>query len=302
VLVEKNGKISLTYDLCPRPGGRRGFTLLEVLVVVGIVSILTAISLPVLTKVRRCAGQLECMQNQRQIVAAVNLFAGDNEGRYPESVATIGRSQWCWDEPTLLTGYDIRSPGLHRAVSEYLGSYIRDASIMVCPNAPRQYKYLQQAWDAGDGWQHPEYPPRPDPLYGSYCFFWNYVGYLSRSEVFKGPRGAAYNRTRSTLLVSDYFGYDHWKSRGSFGSSEIFKGANVTEESLISLPFWYRPAGGCGGSAGLQVRLHAGYADGHVATFGSGDVVAMLVSTTPDGKSPNMISPGVFFLPEESLP
>ena len=40
------------------------------------------------------------------------------------------------------------------------------------------YKHLQQSWDAGDDWDHPETSPRPDPVFGTYCFYWNYTGYL----------------------------------------------------------------------------------------------------------------------------
>jgi len=99
---------------------RRGFTLIELLVVMAIISILMGISLPGLSKVRYQARRILGTSNQRQIVSGANLFALDNDDRYPESVATIGdASSWNWQEPMMLTGYRARSPRLHRSMSAY---------------------------------------------------------------------------------------------------------------------------------------------------------------------------------------
>jgi len=129
--------------------GDRGFSLLEVLVVVGIIAVLAGILSPAVQKAKRHANRLLARSNQRQIVQAVTVYAVGNDGRFPDSVATIGEvGYWNWSEPTLITGHAARSPRLHRSMSAYLGAYINDVSIMACPNAPRKYKYLQQAWDA----------------------------------------------------------------------------------------------------------------------------------------------------------
>jgi len=285
-----------------------GFTLFELLVVLGIVSVLMGILLPVLGKARRKAGLLLCMRNQREILRAVNLFATDNEGTYPESVATIGAgSVWHWAEPTTMTGCMARSPQIHRSVSAYLRSYIEDASIMFCPSAPSKYKYLQQAWDAGDEWDNPETPTLPpplsaaDPVKGTYCFYWNYMGYLEGREYpFKGPRYLAGGRGRSRLLVSDYFGYDHWRSRNAYGSCERFKGANIAEGSLVSSAYWSVINSGEVGLDTLKIKLHGGYADGHVERYGPAEVTPMWVSIASDGTVRNTI-PGIFYLPRDAL-
>ena len=136
---------------------RGGFTLIELLVVISIISMVMAVSVPALSRVRQQARVMLGMNNQKQITAAVNVLAADNNARYPESVATVGFGKiWNWSDPTKLTGNRRRSPGLHRAVSEYLRDYVADASIMYCPSAPRRYTYLQEAWDAGDAWDNPE--------------------------------------------------------------------------------------------------------------------------------------------------
>ena len=86
----------------------RGFTLIELLVVMSVTSVLMAILVPALGKVRRQARSIKGMNNQQQITSALSLFASDNDERYPESVATVGfdgpGSTWNWSDPTQLIG------------------------------------------------------------------------------------------------------------------------------------------------------------------------------------------------------
>jgi len=56
----------------------------------------------------------------------------------------------------MLTACYPRTSLVHRSISAYLRSYIKDATVMFSPSAPRQYDYLQEAWDAGDDWDNPE--------------------------------------------------------------------------------------------------------------------------------------------------
>jgi hypothetical protein len=263
-----------------------------------------AITTPVITKVRRNVRLALCTNNQRQIVSGVTFYALDNDGKFPESVATVGfEPAWNWSEPTKLTGNEERSPGLHRAMSEYLGDYIAHAKIMFCPNAPKKYKYLQLSWDAGDQWDNPETPFPTDPVGGTYCFYWNYVGYLEdRDRPFRGPRMVTDRSRYSQLLVSDYFGYDHWRSPQAFASCERFKSPTVIPETWLLSAFWSYQADGYD-MAALGIRLHAGYTDGHVERFEASDVVEMRVSLTADGSIPypDGVGPGYFYLPRNSL-
>jgi prepilin-type N-terminal cleavage/methylation domain-containing protein len=281
---------------------KRGFTLVELLVVISIISVIMGIVLPVFGRVRRKARTILSMNNQRQITSAMNLFASDHNERYPESVATIGfGNTWNWSDATRLTGNRRRSPQLHRAMSEYLRRYIADASIMFCPNAPRKYEYLQEAWDAGDNWDNPKTAFPADPAGGSYCFYWNYRGFLGgRRVVFRGPQGPASSGRYSKLLVSDYFGYDHWRNPGSYGSCEPFNGAGITPETWLLSSYWSRK-----GAADVppEIKLQAGYTDGHIETYSASEVVPMKVSITADGTVPypDGVGPGVFFLPRNAL-
>lgn len=60
-----------------------GFTLLELLVVISIVSILAALLLPALTRAKDTARKAVCLSNLRQVGIALSVYAGDNEGRIP---------------------------------------------------------------------------------------------------------------------------------------------------------------------------------------------------------------------------
>ncbi len=284
--------------------GDRGFSLLEVLVVVGIIAMLLGILFPAVQKAKRHANRLLTRSNQRQIVQAVTVYTVGNNGRFPDSIATIGVGwHWNWSEPTLITGHAARSPRLHRSMSAYLGAYINDFSIMACPNAPRKYKYLQEAWDAQDAWDNPETAPVKDPLTGNYSFYWNYTGYLEgRTRLFKGPSTSAGTPRESKLLVSDYFGYDHWRSQKAYGSCERFRGADITPETYFASSYWSRGEDWVNLQT-ITVKLQAGFTDGHVEDYSAANVVPMkvILDVATNTPYPPGIGPGIYFLPTTGL-
>ena len=61
---------------------RRGFTLVELLVVIGIIALLISILLPALSRVRS-ANRTACLSNIRQLGIAMQQYANDNKDYVP---------------------------------------------------------------------------------------------------------------------------------------------------------------------------------------------------------------------------
>ena len=79
---------------------RRGFTLVELLVVIGIISVLIGILLPALSGARASARAVSSLSNMRQLGIALQAYRNENKGFYPRHSSPgsqVPRTRWADD-------------------------------------------------------------------------------------------------------------------------------------------------------------------------------------------------------------
>jgi len=92
----------------------RGFTLVELLVVIALIALLTAILLPVFANAREKARQTTCMNNEKQIITSLMMFTEDHEEMLPRAqtwttdLTPYNLPTQIWDCPT---SYNVGTPG-----------------------------------------------------------------------------------------------------------------------------------------------------------------------------------------------
>lgn len=113
---------------------RRGFTLVELLVVIGIIALLVSILLPALNKAREDAKRVRCLSNQRQLVMAWQMYASDNKGHICSSnTPSYPQNPW-WYWAAAGNTLDTLSNGK-------LWPYVKNYDVYRCPNDRVMYTH-----------------------------------------------------------------------------------------------------------------------------------------------------------------
>ena len=102
-----------------RSPSRAGFTLVELLVVIAVISVLAAILFPVFSRTREKARQTKCQSHLTQLVTALKEFR-TNEGHYPPAPY-----------------YDVTDPANPRyegGFSALYPDYVTDRDLFICPD------------------------------------------------------------------------------------------------------------------------------------------------------------------------
>jgi prepilin-type processing-associated H-X9-DG protein len=111
------------------------FSLIELLVVIGIIALLIALLLPTLSRARETARRLVCLSNLRQMVVAASAYVAESKGRYPVAQYSMpnpggGGFEYAWDFTTVIV------PGAPQTVVPGLlwGPHATNLKIQQCPS------------------------------------------------------------------------------------------------------------------------------------------------------------------------
>lgn len=133
---------------------RRAFTLVELLVVIGIIGVLISILLPTLSRAREAANATQCASNLRQLAIAATMYAGENGGFYPPAnlyFVSRNLSRWHGTRPDLNTAFDFAGSPMLRQ--------LQAKAIKACPSffptdtlPPKAFEHSAGGYGYNSGW------------------------------------------------------------------------------------------------------------------------------------------------------
>jgi len=241
---------------------RRGFTLTESLVTVGIIAIIVGLLLPTILAARQQAMALKCAANVKQLCLSLHLYAEQNKGLFPPNNrfdTRFSATAYWYDVDRIgpYTKADVVVANMSPGYSALGGSNF------VCPADENSLRsYAMNVWVSCN----------VDTLPGPGAFWRGFGKALPSSRVILLTE--RWSTAGSTLT-----GFYAPPTIGALGSSpkpgpRFGVGVGVTVPNIhwrpnpsSELPYlWHRRRGDGGGGTKSYGRVNIGYVDGHVET------------------------------------
>jgi prepilin-type processing-associated H-X9-DG protein len=170
------------------------FTLVELLVVIGIIALLISILLPTLGKARQAANAVKCMSNLKQIGTIMQLYRLDNKDYFfAPATWDADHSSYnnygLWDglPPGPTTQMDPQSVYAYWAIA-YLPYVSREAALYTGTDGESRFKSIRSLWRCpASTWTDPDHsgivPYSDETKPATYGMCWFVMGY--KAGIFK---------------------------------------------------------------------------------------------------------------------
>lgn len=151
------------------------FSLIELLVVLAIIAILTALLLPTLGMVRESARKVTCMNNLRQLGLAIRGYGQEQRGLLPMSYANTDGNYTGSGQGTATMWPQYLAPYIERGEQVEAGSTLTvHANVFGCPTKRLTYRRVSNSWTGfvpGYGFTRWAMPPG----YPSWAPWWGWI-------------------------------------------------------------------------------------------------------------------------------
>ena len=114
-------------------GEKKGFTLLELLIVIAIIAVLAAMLLPALNKARSAAQKISCVNNLKQLGTANTLYAADNQDIYVLRTYKNSSSRPPWSQ--------LLMEGEYLPTTRTVNVWFKFNPALFCPAIPKNPPY-----------------------------------------------------------------------------------------------------------------------------------------------------------------